>query len=108
MKKNEATARPWSARPNPDKDGRHSHWIDGAVGEPVCETRDLGGGAGEANARLIVRSVNNAERLADVLREEQAALKVWQSVKLPADVREGVEISLSKIQIALAAWERDE
>jgi hypothetical protein len=42
---------------------------------------------------------NNA--LIAVLREELAALRIWQTAKLPNDVREGVEISIDKIERVL-------
>ena len=58
-----------------------------------------------ATAKFIVRACNayqNQRKLLTVLQDELDALRIWREAKpLNADVREGVEISISKITSVL-------
>src|SRR5436305_13204192 len=58
-----------------------------------------------ATAKFIVRACNayeNLRKLRTVLQDELDALRIWREARpLNADVREGVEISISKISSVL-------
>ena len=58
-----------------------------------------------ATAEFIVRACNayqNLRKLRTVLQDELDALRIWREAKpLNADVREGIEISISKIESIL-------
>jgi len=58
-----------------------------------------------ATAKFIVRACNayeNLRKLRTVLQDELDALRIWREARpLNADVREGVEISISKIESIL-------
>lgn len=61
----------------------------------------------KANAALIVQAVNCHAKLVEVLRDELQAIRVWQAVpgyewKVAADLRNGLEISATKIEVVLA------
>jgi len=57
---------------------------------------------------LIERAVNAHDALIKVLLEEREALTTWRScLKLPKDLEEGFQISLSKIDDALERWGKD-
>lgn len=50
-----------------------------------------------------VRAVNHHEALVGALQDELEAIRVWQSTRgIPADVRDGLQISTAKISAALA------
>ena len=63
-----------------------------------------------ATAKFIVRACNayeNLRKLRTVLQDELDALRIWREARpLNADVREGVEISISKISTATAGVPR--
>ncbi len=59
----------------------------------------------KATAEFIVRACNayqNLRKFRTVLQDELDALRIWREAKpLNADVREGIDISISKIKSAL-------
>jgi hypothetical protein len=60
------------------------------------------GTALEADARLIARAVNAHAQLVAALEDELEAIRVWQSARgIPAEVRNGLQISTEKIRTAL-------
>ena len=58
-----------------------------------------------ATAEFIIRTCNacqNLHKLRRVLQDELDALRIWREAKpLNGDVREGIEISISKIESAI-------
>lgn len=56
-----------------------------------------------ANAQLIVTAVNNHAQLVAALEDELEAISVWQSARgVPADIRDGLQISTEKIRAVLS------
>jgi len=73
-----------------------------AEGDPVLR---INGGmipTGEA-AALMITATNNHASLVAALRDELEAIRVWQSARgVPAEIRDGLQISTEKIRAALS------
>lgn len=100
---------PWALGQNGDKCARNHAICSGprVIAKVLGTGYPIGEGwspRSEADAQLIVTAVNHHEVLVAALRDELEAIRVWQSAPgIPAEVRDGLQISTAKINAALAS-----
>jgi hypothetical protein len=103
VKKKQAVATEWRV-------GDAGHTIFGPPnGTPTPEV--IASVERREHAQLIVRAVNAHDALLAALKDERDALNIWVTAMkhgIPSDVLEGMYISLSKIETAIALAEGKE
>ena len=66
-------------------------------------TSSMNGEIQGANVRKIVKAVNAHDELVKAITDEIVALQIWiVDTRIPAGIRLGMEISLSKLRLALS------